>query len=258
MATNVAHYEDNFSLGGLLGEAFSTITENPLVTLGTAFLFGALPSALLEWLNPLKVAGPMTSGGIGIPLAFVLVGIVALVFCASVMQGAMTQAALAHREGRKAGLGEVIATGLRCSGPLFLLGIVMSIGISIGFLLLIVPGIILSLMWMVAAPALVIERRGIFATLSRSRELTKGARWKILALILVGFVAIIIVSALFGIFAGLLMAVTGTVSKLAVIPTMIGQTLGSAFMVVVIASLFLELRSSKEGPATDALSDIFA
>jgi hypothetical protein len=40
-------------------------------------------------------------------------------------------------------------------------------------------------MWAVAAPVVVAEKAGVIGALSRSRELTKGARWKILGLFLV-------------------------------------------------------------------------
>jgi uncharacterized membrane protein len=50
--------------------------------------------------------------------------------------------------------------------------------------LLIVPGLILYTMWFVGFPACVVERLGPWTSLRRSRELTKGYRWKVLALAL--------------------------------------------------------------------------
>jgi len=45
-----------------------------------------------------------------------------------------------------------------------------------GFLLLVVPGIIVSLMLMVAVPVAIIERPGVMASLKRSAALTKGIK----------------------------------------------------------------------------------
>jgi len=48
-------------------------------------------------------------------------------------------------------------------------------GILIGFVCLIVPGIILALMWSMIGPIAVVEGKGIIATFRRSKELTTGA-----------------------------------------------------------------------------------
>src|SRR5262249_9742953 len=59
------------------------------------------------------------------------------------------------------------------------LAILQWLGITIGFLLLIVPGIILFIRWSTALPACVVEGLGPLASMKRSAELTKGHRWKI-------------------------------------------------------------------------------
>ena len=71
--------------------------------------------------------------------------------------------------------------------PLLGLGIVAGIAIGIGFLLLIVPGLILMTIWSVAAPVLVLERAGVFASLGRSRELVRGNGWQVFGVIVAIF-----------------------------------------------------------------------
>jgi len=49
----------------------------------------------------------------------------------------------------------------------------------IGFILLIIPGIILSLMWALTIPVAVLEDKGLSDSVARSAELTKGNRGRI-------------------------------------------------------------------------------
>ncbi len=55
------------------------------------------------------------------------------------------------------------------------------LGIGIGFVLLIVPGIILSLMWALTIPVAVLEDKGLRDSVERSAELTKGHRGRVFA-----------------------------------------------------------------------------
>jgi lipid-A-disaccharide synthase-like uncharacterized protein len=58
--------------------------------------------------------------------------------------------------------------------PLVAVSILFGIGVGIGFVLLIVPGLILLVIWSVVAPVTVLERPGVFAAFGRSRELVRG------------------------------------------------------------------------------------
>jgi hypothetical protein len=64
-------------------------------------------------------------------------------------------------------------------------GIVAGIGILIGFVLLIVPGLFLLTIWALAAPVVVIERKGVMDALDRSRGLVRGHGWQVFAVIVV-------------------------------------------------------------------------
>lgn len=82
----------------------------------------------------------------------------------------------------------------------FLVGIL----VGIGLVLLIIPGVIIALVLAVAMPSLVVEGIGVFDAMSRSAELTKDNRMRILA---VGILVILIVVGI-GVLAGLLAMVT--------------------------------------------------
>lgn len=63
----------------------------------------------------------------------------------------------------------------------------------IGFILVIIPGLILLTMWSVAAPVVVLEHPPGLGALTRSRELVKGNGWPTFGVIFVLSVAVSIV-----------------------------------------------------------------
>ena len=82
----------------------------------------------------------------------------------------------------------------RVSGMLlrvFFIMIGMGIGISIGLVLLIVPGVVLFLMWGLTIPVAVLEDTGLGDSLSRSRQLTAGHRARVFAIYALYFVLLI-------------------------------------------------------------------
>ena len=89
-------------------------------------------------------------------------------------QAAMVHNISAHYLGESLGAWESYKRGAhrvpRLLGAQFLAGIV----VAIGFLLLVVPGVIFSLWFILIAPVVMLEEKGVSETLSRSRELMRG------------------------------------------------------------------------------------
>jgi hypothetical protein len=65
--------------------------------------------------------------------------------------------------------------------------------------LLIVPGLFLMTIWSVVAPVMVIERPGVFASFTRSRELVRGYGWQVFGVIVVVILIAIVVAVIVGI-----------------------------------------------------------
>jgi hypothetical protein len=82
--------------------------------------------------------------------------------------------------------------------PLVGASILAGIGIGIGFILLIIPGLILIVIWSVVAPVIVLERPGVFAAFGRSRELVRGNGWNVFAVIVIVFLAVAVISSAAG------------------------------------------------------------
>lgn len=89
-------------------------------------------------------------------------------------------------------------------------GIVTGILIAIGFVCLIIPGIILLIMFSLVVPAIIIEEKGVFESLGRSRRLVSRRWGKTFVLLLIVGIIIAILSAI----AGLLAAPFGLASSI--------------------------------------------
>jgi hypothetical protein len=84
--------------------------------------------------------------------------------------------------------------------PLLIASFALTLIIFLGFVLLIIPGIIFMTAYAFTSQVIVIENVSAMASLRRSWDLTKGFRWKILSIFLIGF----IIAFLIGIPSGIL------------------------------------------------------
>jgi len=264
MATAPVFEERKISIGRVFQRAFSAIGQNPVVVLGLALIIGALPSLIIGYLfvqagltSPQALASGAVSTS-GFAAAIFLSSLVSVIISALV-QAALTRAVVSANEGRKVSFGESLAAGFRSILPLIGLSILFAFGVGIGFILLIIPGIILLLMWAVAVPVLVIERPGVISSFSRSAELTKGARWKILGLFLVLLVIYWLLTLVMGLVG--LSTYGASATGFSVANLVGGLVAGTAFNILwgtIQPSLYVELRQAKEGVAATDLEQVFA
>ena len=82
---------------------------------------------------------------------------------------------------------------------LTLAGLLAAVGITIGFLLLIVPGLILITLWLLIVPAIMLENRGVFESFGRSRQLVSGHGWSVFGVIVLTVLILIGVNIVLGI-----------------------------------------------------------
>ncbi|HZV84937.1 MAG TPA: hypothetical protein VFF48_08125, partial [Brevundimonas sp.] len=194
----------------------------------------------------------------GVP--FVFVGSVLTVIGSYVLQGMVVFAAVNGFNGKSVDLGGALSVGLRFFFPLLGLAILMGLGLGLGFLLLIVPGVILAVMWLVASPALVVENRGIFDSFQRSRDLTRGNRWMIFALLVVYVVLSSMISWLVvgvGVAAGGSFTTATTHWGVAMVLTPLVNVLTGVVSAAGVAAVYYELRRAKEGVSPEQLASVF-
>ncbi|HUN78962.1 MAG TPA: hypothetical protein VMU32_08590 [Solirubrobacteraceae bacterium] len=99
------------------------------------------------------------------------------------------------RDGKRdATVGQLLRAVSPVLGQLILVAILAAVGEAIGFVLLIVPGLILLTIWAVAAPVVVLEHPGAMRALGRSRELVRGNGWQVFGVILLLVIGIGVVT----------------------------------------------------------------
>jgi hypothetical protein len=127
-----------------------------------------------------------------------------------VYQGMVVELVQDVQDGRRDhSVGDLIRSVEPVFWPLVAVSILFGIAVGIGFVLLIVPGLILLVIWSVVAPVTVLERPGVFAAFGRSRELVRGNGWNVFGVILLVFLIVVVV----GVAAGVVASGLGSVGR---------------------------------------------
>ncbi|MCL2713117.1 MAG: hypothetical protein FWD68_00580 [Alphaproteobacteria bacterium] len=92
--------------------------------------------------------------------------------------------AFSHLCGERRSIGETLVRAARGFLPLAGVAVLITLGVLVGTILLVVPGIMLAVRWAVACPACIVEGAGPIASLRRSAALTDGERWVLFELFL--------------------------------------------------------------------------
>ena len=218
---------------GVIGEAWGLYKTHwrHLLTFSfavyvTVAVIGALLAAALTWLGAILAA---------------FVSLVAVFW----LQAALVKAVDDVRDGRAdLSLGETFAAAREHLGSVIVAGILAAIGIIVGLILLIVPGLVLMTWWAVIVPTIVLENRSAGESFTRSRELVRGYGWAVFGvivlvlLLLIGFQ--IVLSLIFTPLADWLQSFVSQI---------VSGTLTSPFIAVVLTLLYFRLRAAKEPEA---------
>jgi hypothetical protein len=236
-------------IGEVLSDTFSVIGRSFVVLANITVMFIAIPVVV-------RIAGVVLTP-VSPAFAFVnLIGSLAHLAGTIFATNAILQLAMQDLHGQPVDTRTMFRIAGRKFWPAFGLVILAVLGVGLGLVLLIVPGIILALAWSAAQPALVLEDRGVFESFKRSMVLTRHKRWSIFLLyflvLLVTVVVEMLLLALFGGLQGLLRAnpTSTVISSLFSVITM-------PFGAVMSAALFDELRG-REGYGAEAVAEVFA
>ena len=170
-------------LSGVFGESWGLYKAHwrhfaviALLIYAVIALLTILLVALLGWLGALLAA---------------LVGIAGAFW----LQGTLIEAVRDVRDGRAdLSVGETFERVLPVLNRVVLAGILLGLAIGIGFLLLIVPGLVVLTLWIFVIPAIVLENRGVGESFGRSRELVRGNGWNVFGVIVLTFILLLGVS----------------------------------------------------------------
>ncbi|MEZ5892466.1 MAG: hypothetical protein R3C58_04880 [Parvularculaceae bacterium] len=242
----------DFQIGDVVSKTFGAVSRNFTVFFLLSLVMVGVPTFLVSLFQLNAYSAGETPFAVN-PAMFVI-ALIVNVAAAYILQGAIIHGAVADFSGKRANLNDCISTGLRHALPLFAVAILVTLGMMLGMMLLIVPGVILAIMWSVAVPVQVAENSGITQALGRSRALTKNNRWKIFGL----FVILVILSYVIGIVITVpALALGGPGTIFSALLQTLASVLSSVVGAVGVAALYFQLRSSKEGIGAEALAKVF-
>jgi hypothetical protein len=166
-------------------------------------------------------------------------------------EAAVLYGAFQDMGGQRVDLVESLRVGMRRFFPVLGAAISMTVLGFLGLIVFVVPGVMFFALSFVAIPACVVERRGVFSSIGRSADLTRGHRWKIFALMLLCFVSDLIVE--------------GVIEPLTTIagagPAFAGYVIWNgaweAFYAICAVVTYHDLRVAKEGVDTAQIAAVF-
>jgi hypothetical protein len=172
-------------------------------------------------------------------LLALLVVVAISVITTAILQAAILRAAAQGTIGDPIDVEASYRWGLRRFASILLVAILVGLAVAVGFLLLIIPGIILLVMFSVSVPTVVVEGRRGTQAMRRSWELVSGHFWHVLGVIVVAAI-------ITGIVSGLVSAIGGSNGVLRAIFGAIAQIITAPFSALVSVLLYLDLRSRRE------------
>lgn len=254
-------------IGRVIQGTFGVIGRNFVTFFVLALVLSGLPTAIFGYVQAGQTAAA-ASGDFNFSIGYLStigLGGLATMITAAILQGSLVFATVQDLNGAKPSLGEGLATGLRAFLPLLGLSILLVCALVGGFILLVVPGLMMLCAWIVVVPSLIADRTGVMGAFSRSAELTRGNRWRIFGLLIIVWIVALLIGAIGGgVAAAMALGDSGVdpVQTARSPAIFIGSTLINTLTTMVtsagVAVLYVELRKAREGQGPQWLSEIFS
>jgi hypothetical protein len=187
-----------------------------------------------------------TTDSTGLLTVIVVVGeFLATVVCIGALLKSLLDAYTSHPSG---GWRHSLEFAWRRFGALVWLAILSGVLIAIGYILIVIPGIFLTVAWIAAVPVLMFEGTGGWPALRRSWELVKGRWWATFGALVGGIVCVVVLTLLVGLILDGI-ANSGHVSVILVIAG-VGRIISAIITYPIVAALsaviYIDLRGRKE------------
>ncbi|MBR0551014.1 hypothetical protein [Stakelama marina] len=246
-------HEWEFGIGNVIGRTGELLARLPLVLGGIGLLAGILfTGAFAAIVGHFRgtVSILENSSLWGAFLVYWLIAFTIGVFFRTIGLRAAIDAAFGSE---RASLADLLRDAARLFPRIFGVSALLVIATWFGYALLIVPGIIVTCAWFCVAAIVVAEDCSVTEAFSRGSELTRGARWRILLLYIIGILALGIVQVILGFLAGMIGGDLKPYVAMA-FSTAVGVAIVPAFL----AASYHELRTNKEGGGVEELEAVFA
>lgn len=217
--------------GDVVGEVFSIYRDNAaalLISAAVVFVVVGLVSALLQ--NTDSIVLGLIAAAVRLAGHALFTG-----FVVRLVQDV--------RDGRRDDtVGDLFSAAAPSILALIAFGILFAIGVTIGFVLLIVPGLILITFWSLGAPAIVVERAGIFEAFGRSWRLVRGNAWSVFATLLLVLLIVIVIGIVLGVIA------TPIGDGATVVAAILSSILTAPIFSLAVSVLYFELSEGEASP----------
>ena len=201
---------------------YKTFAKHLLAIAFVIYLVAAIITALLA----------LAGGTIGI-----LLGSFVSVVAAFVLQATLVKAVQDVRDGHAdLSIRQTVNEALPFLAPVAGASILAGIAITIGLLLIIVPGLFLITIWAVIVPVIIIERSGAMASFGRSRALVRGHGWHVFGTLVLVYIIMLVVNIVLGLVFSALPGVLGDG-----LSSVISGTLISPFLALVVTLVYYRL-----------------
>jgi len=241
--------ESEFRVGRVLNRTSSVLSRNFLIFFVVTAV-AHLPALLFFKSTTMDANASGTE--IAVAFSMMIGGLLLMIVLSTLSQAIVLYGAFQNMRGREVSLSESLQVGLRRFFPIIGLAFLVSFLGMLAAIALIFPAFILFTMWFVATPVCVVEQLGPWASMRRSRELTKGHRWKIFGL----FVLMILISAVAGsTIQAAFTAMGGT--PLALVGDVLWNGVWGAFYAIAVVVTYHDLRAAKEGIDIDQIAAVF-
>jgi hypothetical protein len=242
---------DRFRIGGVFNDIFAVISRNPVLCIGLALLFYALPKFCFTlWYR--QAFGYGDFGFSAQEIAATIVGIAGYIVLAAILDVALIRVATEDLAGKRPAARDCLAAAIALLVPATVLELLVNAAFTLGLILLVAPGLFLLVRWSVAMVVLTLERQAVLSSLARSRDLTAGSRWSLLAI----WVALLVAS--FSIRYMLDRLFGPTHGPWSLLVDILAGAIETMVMSIAPAAMYIELRRVKEGASVDELSEIFS
>jgi hypothetical protein len=247
----------SFTIGAAIGQTFGVFRRVATRLLPIA-LVAMLPTLLSAYYFSTIVRYPAGIGGAVAKFVHSLPDLAISDTCEVIARVIIFCGASQQMRGQGFPIGQSLSAALRRLPAALGLMVATELLSVLGLVLLVVPGGMFTCAAYVAFPVCVLEKSGVFPSITRSFHLTRGHRWRIFGLLLVVIVTIALI-ALPGRF--LLM---GGFSPRAATPTMpillynwVVRSIATSFGAVLVMVVYRQLRVAKEGIDSEAITGVF-
>ena len=173
-----------------------------------------------------------------------LLGSLVEIFAAFLLQATLVKAVQDVRDGRvDLSLGETVRAATPYLWAVAGASILAGIAITVGLILLIVPGLYLITIWAVIVPVIVLEQSGALASFGRSQQLVRGRGWHVFGTLVLVFIILIAVNLILGLIFSALPDVLGNG-----LSSVISGTLIAPFLALVVTLVYYRLSAVTQAP----------